>query len=93
MKITFQVTFVSKNPAVYGGFARLEKDLPFAPTMEMDFEHERFDEPSRKPTSISFNLEDDSFFVTLGDIECATLAECEKARGYFADDGWDTSAD
>ncbi len=68
-------------------FARLEVDLPFAPSMDMQFEHPVWDE-GRNPVSIDFNLEQLSFFVqfeqdTLPDRE-ALKERCEMYKYH----GW-----
>jgi hypothetical protein len=60
MKTNFQVALVTPESSVR--FARLEVDLPFAPSMEMQFDHPVWKE-GRKPVCIEFDLEQLSFFV------------------------------
>ncbi len=85
MKTIFQVPLVTPESGVR--FARLEADLPFAPSMEMQFHHPVWKE-GRKPVRIEFDIEQLSFDVWfeqdhLSDKE-ALKEHCETYQHY----GW-----
>jgi len=63
MKATLQVSFIAEGAV--NGFARFALDLDFTPSLDIAFEHPVWDE-GRKPVSISYNTEEGSFFVFMG---------------------------
>ncbi len=60
MKTTFIVLLVTPESGIRS--AHLEVDLPFAPSMEMQFNHPVWNE-GRKPVRVEFDLEQLSFHV------------------------------
>jgi hypothetical protein len=58
------VDFLINSEKSVGGFARLKLKLPFAPTPSMEFEQPVW-HSSRKVASVSWNIEDETFFVAL----------------------------
>jgi hypothetical protein len=87
MKVTFNVSFVSQRNEGVLGCARLEADLPFAPTKELEFEHPIFNGP-RKPASVSWNLADQSFYVGFGVDELPSKEQYEDHAQSYRDSGW-----
>lgn len=78
MKAILQVSFGNLSQ----GFARLEIDLPFAPSCEIGFEHPVWHDP-RKPKEISYNMENAEFFV-----EFATEKLESHTHGMYESHGW-----
>ena len=63
MKVVFNVDFRSQSRGSQG-FARLETDMPCAPTTDMHFEHSAWKEP-RKAMSVFYSVAEKSFYVIL----------------------------
>ena len=64
-KVILSVNFLDKQQNCHAGSARLEVQLPFAPTADIAFGHPVWHEP-RKPEGVSFNLETGEFFANFG---------------------------
>lgn len=89
MRTIFHVDFLAGDAGGSLGFARLEQDLSFAPTKEIEFEQPVWSS-GRRPTSVTFNLEASSFYVTLGFDKMAKDQLVSHAQMY-RDHGWDVT--
>lgn len=91
MKTIFHINFVSVITEGEGslGYARIEYDLSFVPTEDIMFEQPVWDN-GRKPTSVSFNLEEASFYVHLGSDRISKDELASHAQMYRSHD-WDVS--
>ena len=61
---TFRIDFVTQDGHV-AGHAHREVQLAFAPSTELEYEQSAWRDP-RKASSVSFNLDDSTFFVHFG---------------------------
>lgn len=87
MKVTFDVTFQNSDGGGGSlGFARLEVDLPFAPSTDMEFEHPVWHE-GKHPISITYNIENEDFLVTF-ETEHLTRAQYAQHRQIYEGHGW-----
>ncbi len=86
MKTTFHVGFLDQQQGGSTGYARLEVDLPFVPSIDIEFEHPVWHD-GRKPRSISYNLENGSLFVVF-DPDMSDEANLQQAADRYRDHGW-----
>lgn len=86
MKTTFSVALVTPQNGVDSLW--LEVDLPFAPSMDMEFAHPVWGEHGRKPLSISFNLERLSFYVCFENEEFPDGNAQKERRDIYTSEGW-----
>ena len=64
MRTTFHVDFRASLNRGSLGFARLEKDLAFAPTPDIEFENPAW-QNTRTAMSVTYNIEEQFFYVIL----------------------------
>ena len=86
MNVEFRITFVGPESGAAIGIATLAADLPFAPALEMEFAQPVWHD-ARKPTSISYNIEDQSFDVFFG-VEKLQASEAKAHLAMYGSAGW-----
>ena len=64
MLTTFIVDFRAALNGGSLGFARLDRDLAFAPTPDIQYEHPVWHK-ARRPASVKYNIDEQSFHVIL----------------------------
>jgi hypothetical protein len=90
-KVILSVNFFDKQRNCHAGFARLEVELPFAPTADIAFEHSVWHNP-RKPEDVSFNLEAGEFFVNLGLDSLQSTEEVIRYAEMYKGHEWEVTA-
>jgi hypothetical protein len=84
-KTIFNVTFYLSQNGGICGYARLEVNLPFAPSHDIEIEHPVWKEP-KKVKNISYNINEDYFFV---DFEIVTIDTPDsKTKDVYSNHGW-----
>jgi hypothetical protein len=91
MKTTFHVDFWNQQGGSLG-YARLEVDLPFAPHMEMQFEHPVWHE-GRKPVAVSYNLEEGSLYVVFDHDTLPDPQHLQQHADPYRSHGWTVNGD
>lgn len=86
--VTLQVDFWSREDEGSQGFAQLEIELPFAPTTDIEFEHRTWHN-ARKPRFVSYNLEDQSFFVILDEVRLPSIKDVAAEAEMYRTHGWE----
>lgn len=89
MRTIFHVGFLAEGGGGSLGYARLEHDLSFAPTKDIEFEQPVWGS-GRKPTSVTFNLEESYFYVDLG-FDRVSKNELASHAQMYRSHGWDIS--
>jgi hypothetical protein len=87
MRAVFHVQFINLSAREDHGFARLELDLPFAPTADIEIAHPVWKEP-RKPTHVIYDVHDQQFFVTFGEEQIRSSEHREAIKQTYAAHGW-----
>jgi hypothetical protein len=90
MKALLHVDFFGRPGEGSQGCARLEVDLPFTPTPDIGIEHPVWHNP-RKPNSISYNIEDERFYVYLGYDRLESKVHRDQNAEMYRVHGWDVS--
>ena len=92
MRTIFHIDFWGKDEG--GGmldFARLEVDLPFSPSIEMEFEHPIWAD-SRKPIHVSYNIESEAFYAAFERERLDPAHLDDRIKSYVAQ-GWTKGED
>lgn len=89
---TLHVEFRTAHQQSTAGFARLELELPFAPNLDIAFDHPVWHEP-RKATAISFNVSDGTFYIALGIDELHSKKEINKHCDMYTLHGWTVTSE
>ena len=90
-KTTLHVDFIIKNGGGECGFTDLQVELPFAPTLDVEFDHSVWMD-TRKPIGVFYDLDKGTFYVKL---EPQLVDGKDEARVYFDTyeaHGWGYSA-
>ena len=90
MKVLLHVDFLAQPGDGSQGFARLAVDLPFAPDPGIEIEHPVWHDP-RKPVSVTYNIEDESFYVHLGFDRLASKDDRAGHAEMYRSHGWDVT--
>lgn len=87
MDATLTVDFVTESDRTWRGCATLTLDLAFTPSLHIEFEHPVWHQ-SRKPNSISYNTEQESFSVHLGTDKLGTKEQIVQHAEMYKSHGW-----
>ena len=72
------------------GFARLDVELPFCPTTDVELEQPPWSDP-RAPVRISYNLERGDFYLIMPTEEATTVDSAKIRKDTYALEGWTVS--
>jgi len=87
MKAILHIYFKVKNRSGLLGSARLDVDLPFAPSSEMAFEHPVWKD-SRRPLTVIYNIEDSSFLLSFSTEELESEDKIQQQKEVYQAHGW-----
>ena len=87
MHTMFHVDFRNQGEGGSLGFARLEVELPFAPSMDIEFAHPVWHD-GRKPAAIAYILDDDLFYVTFPQDDLPNAAARPQHAEMYTLHGW-----
>ena len=88
-KTTFCIRFFIEHQGSQGS-ATLDIDLPFAPSSNIEFEHPTWKNP-RKPLSVSYNINDSTFYINLGTDELKSGDDVQSHKKMYESHGWSVS--
>lgn len=86
MNAEFTIVLADPHKDGTDGLAKLEVDLPSAPTLEMEYSHRIWHEP-RKPTSVVYDVEDATYYVRFGCHEI-DRADAPRVVEAYRSTGW-----
>lgn len=89
-KTLLHVDFLAGHDDGHQGFARLEVELPFCPSTGVELEHPVWKE-ARLPSRISYNLEEQTFYVCLETEELGTTDAVAQQKEIYQSHGWTVS--
>ena len=89
-KTIFHIDFFLLPSGSPHGYARLETNLKFTPSLEIMIEHPVWKE-AREPISISYNINDSSFYINLKQEEIESEDSLIKNKEMYKLHGWSIS--
>lgn len=87
MKATFHIDIFGQLDDGHLGFARLECELHFAPSVDIEFEHPVWHD-TRKPKAISYNLDDGSFYIVFDHEVVESKNQLDRLKAIYEHHGW-----
>ena len=85
----FHIDFLTQD-GHHLGYARITVQLAFAPSTEIEYEHGAWHDP-RRASSVSFDLQESTFFVRLGVDELESRDDIKAHADMYRAHGWDVT--
>ena len=89
-KCLLHVDFLAGHNDGHQGFARLEVDLPFCPSTDIELEHPTWSDACA-PVRVSYNIETGAFYVVMPTEEVKTVENVKIRKGIYSRHGWTVS--